>query len=56
MQLAAVVVIVGLAAGYVAWSAWRLVAGKKTGCASACGKCAAPAEPPQPGRLSLPQV
>ncbi|MBN9519819.1 FeoB-associated Cys-rich membrane protein [bacterium] len=56
MQLVAVVVIVGLAAGYVAWSACRLVAGKKAGCGSGCGKCAAPAVQPPPGRVSLPQV
>lgn len=56
MQLAAVVVIVSLAAGYVVWSAWRVVVGKRAGCGSGCGKCAAPAAPNAPGRISLPQV
>ncbi|HEX4607751.1 MAG TPA: hypothetical protein VH092_06035 [Urbifossiella sp.] len=56
MQLAAVIVIVGLAAGYVAWSTWRTLAGKTVGCGSACGKCAAPATPEPPGRISLPQL
>lgn len=56
MQLAAVAVIVALAAGYVLWSAWRAFAGRKAGCASGCGKCAAPADPPHPGRVSLPQL
>lgn len=55
MQLAAVIVIVGLAAGYVARAAWRTLAGKKAGCASGCGKCV-PAAPDQPGRVSLPQI
>jgi hypothetical protein len=56
MQLAAVIVIVGLAAGYVLWSTWRTFAGKKAGCGSGCGKCAAPAAPGTPGRISLPQL
>jgi hypothetical protein len=56
MQLAAVFVIVSLAVGYVLWSAWRTIVGKKAGCGSGCGKCAAPATPSAPGRISLPQV
>ena len=56
MQLAAVIVLVGLAAGYVGRSAWRTFAGKKAGCGSGCGKCATPAAPATPGRISLPQV
>lgn len=56
MQLAAVIVIVGLAAGYVVWSAYRMVVGTTAGCGSGCGKCAAPEPPPPPGRISLPQV
>jgi hypothetical protein len=56
MQFAAVVVIVALAAGYVCRSAWRAFAGKKVGCGSGCGKCAAPAPPEAAGRISLPQV
>ena len=56
MQLATTIVIVGLAAGYVMWSAWRAVVGRKVGCGSGCGKCAAPAVPAAPGRISLPQV
>ena len=56
MQLAAVVVIVALAAGYVGRAAWRAFAGKKVGCGSGCGKCAAQATPEVPGRISLPQV
>jgi hypothetical protein len=56
MQLAAVIVIVGLAAGYVLWSAWRAFAGRKAGCGSGCGKCAAPPAPEAPGRIALPQL
>ena len=56
MQLVATLAIVGLAAAYVARSTWKALAGKKTGCASACGKCAAPAPPEPKGRISLPQV
>ncbi len=57
MQLAATLALVTLAAGYVGWSAWRAFAGKKVGCGSGCGKCAAPAAPDaQPGRIALPQV
>ncbi|QDU22087.1 FeoB-associated Cys-rich membrane protein [Urbifossiella limnaea] len=54
MQLAAVIVIVSLAAGYVLRSAWRTVVGRKAGCGSGCGKCAAPVVPTVPGRISLP--
>jgi hypothetical protein len=56
MQLAAVIVIVSLAAGYVVWSAWRAFAGKKLGCGTGCGKCTAPASPELRGRISLPQL
>jgi hypothetical protein len=56
MQLAAVVVIVGLAAGYVARATWRTFAGKKAGCGSGCGKCAAPAPKEPDGRFPLPQA
>jgi hypothetical protein len=56
MQLVAALAIVGLAAAYVARSAWRAWAGKGAGCASGCGKCAAPATPEQNGRIALPQV
>ena len=48
--------IVGLAAGYVARATWREWAGKKAGCGSGCGKCAAPAAEQPKGRISLPQV
>lgn len=56
MQLAATLALIGLAAAYVARATWRAWAGKKAGCASACGKCAAPAPPEPKGRISLPQV
>lgn len=56
MQLAAALVIVALAAGYVARAGWRALTGAKLGCGSACGKCAAPAPPPAPGRIALPQL
>jgi hypothetical protein len=56
MQLAAVVVIVSLAAGYVGRSAWRAVVGRNAGCGSGCGKCAVPVTPSIPGRVSLPQL
>ena len=56
LQLLAVALIVALAVAYVGRSAWRTWAGKKAGCASGCGKCAAPDSPEQKGRISLPQV
>lgn len=57
MQLVATLAIVALAAAYVARSTWKSWTGRKTGCASGCGKCAAPAAPSQPkGRIALPQV
>ena len=56
MQLAATIAIIVVAAAYVMRALWRTVAGKKAGCASGCGKCAAPAPPEQKGRISLPQV
>jgi len=56
MQLAAVIAIIGLAALYVARSTWRTWAGKKSGCGSGCGKCAAPAAPEEKGRFPLPQA
>lgn len=58
MQLVATLAIVALAAAYLARSTWRALAGKKAGCAAACGKCSAPAPsaPEVKGRVSLPQV
>jgi hypothetical protein len=56
MQLVATLAIVGLAAAYLARSTWRALAGRKAGCASGCGKCAAPTPPEPKGRISLPQV
>ena len=58
MQLLAVTAIIGLALLYFARSTWRTWTGKKTGCASGCGKCATvpPAVPEQRGRFPLPQV
>ena len=56
MQLAAVVVIVGLAAAYVARATWRTFAGRKVGCGSGCGKCATPAPKEPEGRFPLPQA
>ncbi|MDB5308733.1 MAG: hypothetical protein JWO38_2935 [Gemmataceae bacterium] len=59
IQFVAAAVIVGLAAAYSARATWRVWAGKKSGCSSGCGKCAAPpapAGPEQKGRVSLPQV
>ena len=56
MQLAATITIISLATAYVVRAFWRTIAGKKAGCGSGCGKCAAPAPPEQKGRISLPQV
>ena len=56
MQLAATLTIVGLAAAYLARGVWRAFAGKKAGCASGCGKCAAPAARQEKGRIALPQL
>ena len=56
IQLVATLVIVALAAAYVVRSTWRALAGKKSGCAAACGKCATPSPPEPKGRISLPQV
>ncbi|HJZ59095.1 MAG TPA: FeoB-associated Cys-rich membrane protein [Gemmataceae bacterium] len=57
VQLIVVAVLVALSAAYVVRSAWRTFFGKKAGCGSGCGKCAAPPATPQPeGRISLPQV
>lgn len=56
MQLAAALTLVALAAAYVGRAAWRAVRGAPAGCASGCGKCAAPAPPPAPGRIALPQL
>ena len=55
MQVIATYLIIGLATAYVLRALWRTVAGKKAGCGSGCGKCAAP-QPEQKGRISLPQV
>lgn len=56
MQIVATLSIVALAAAYVARSTWKAWTGRKTGCASGCGKCAAPAPPQPKGRIALPQV
>jgi hypothetical protein len=56
MQLAATIAIVGFAAAYVTLSAWRTLAGRKAGCGSGCGKCAAGPSPEQKGRIALPQI
>ena len=48
--------IVVLAVAYLAWTAWRTVAGTRKGCGSGCGKCATPAEPAKPGRRALPMA
>ena len=57
VQLVAVIAIIALTAAYVARATWRTWSGRKVGCASGCGKCAAPASvPEQKGRISLPQV
>jgi hypothetical protein len=56
MQLVTTLLIVGLAAAYVARAAWREWAGRKSGCGSGCGKCSAPAPPETKGRFPLPQV
>ena len=54
LQLTITLAIVGLAIAYVGRSMWSIWAGKKTGCGSGCGKCAAP-EPTTPDdRISLP--
>ncbi|MBX9583537.1 MAG: FeoB-associated Cys-rich membrane protein [Gemmataceae bacterium] len=55
MQLAATLLLVCLAAAYVGRSAWRTWAGRKAGCGSGCGGCAAkPPHPDPPGRIGLP--
>jgi hypothetical protein len=56
VQLAVTLILVGLAAAYVARSAWRTWAGRKAGCGSGCGACAAkpPGPPDPPGRIGLP--
>lgn len=56
MQLAAVIVIVGLATAYLIRATWRAWAGKKAACASGCGKCAEPPPAEQQGRFPLPQA
>jgi hypothetical protein len=48
--------MIGLAAAYIARATWKTWSGKKTGCASGCGKCTAPTAPEPKGRFSLPQV
>ncbi|MBX9627349.1 MAG: FeoB-associated Cys-rich membrane protein [Gemmataceae bacterium] len=59
MQLTVTLIVVGLAAGYVARATWRTWAGRKSGCGSGCGSCSAakpqpPADPP--GRVGLPMA
>lgn len=56
VQLAVVAVVVGLAGLSVARAAWKAWAGKKVGCGSGCGKCAAAAPPATGNRISLPQL
>jgi bacterioferritin-associated ferredoxin len=52
-----VVGIIAVAVAYLAWTAWRTVAGTRKGCGSGCGKCTAPApEPAAKRRVSLPTV
>ena len=55
MQLAIVALLIVLALGFVMRSSWRAWSGKKSGCSSGCGKCAATVkEEKQEGRISLP--
>lgn len=58
MQLTATLIVVGLAAGYVARATWRAWVGRKAGCGSGCGTC--PAAKPRvddpPGRVGLPMA
>jgi bacterioferritin-associated ferredoxin len=57
VQLGIVLAIVALAVVAVVRSLWKTFAGKKVGCGSGCGKCAAPTKAaPQKGRIELPQV
>ncbi|HEY3789694.1 MAG TPA: FeoB-associated Cys-rich membrane protein [Urbifossiella sp.] len=53
MQLAATIAIVFLAAAYILRALWRTLSGKKSGCGSGCGKCAAPADSEPNGRIPL---
>ncbi|MCE9567273.1 MAG: FeoB-associated Cys-rich membrane protein [Planctomycetes bacterium] len=56
-QLVIVGVLIAAAAGYVLRSWWKAWFGKsEKGCGAGCGKCAAPPEPEQKGRYSLPQL
>jgi len=56
-QLVIVGVLIATAAVYVLRSWWKTWFGKsEKACGSGCGKCAAPSEPEQTGRYSLPQL
>jgi hypothetical protein len=57
VQLAIVLALITLAAGYVVRATVKTWFGRKAGCGSGCGKCAAPVPtPPQKGRVELPQI
>ncbi len=57
VQLVVALAVVAAAGGYILRATWRTWFGPAKGCGSGCGKCATPAaEPPPPGRISLPQV
>ncbi len=53
VQLAAVLVVLVAAAGYVGRAVWRTWTPAAGGCGVGCGKCAAPAAEAKPGRISL---
>ena len=53
-QLIIVGLLIAVAFAYIVRSAWGTLRGKKVGCESGCGKCAA--DEPKAGRISLPQV
>jgi hypothetical protein len=57
LQLVLVGVAVACAAGYLLRATWKTWFGaSKPTCGSGCGKCAAPAPEPQPGRRPLPMA
>lgn len=57
-QLVIVGAMVAVAALYVLRATWKTWFGQaaEKGCGAGCGKCAAPPEPKQSGRYSLPQL
>jgi hypothetical protein len=56
-QLVIVALLIVAATAYVARSIWNSWTGKsEKGCASGCGKCAAPPETKSDGRFPLPQA